>query len=125
MDADLYQGPALARLAYTPDSNVLDAYWQRTAAILARKPEGSDAELELDADKDADDDKEESAAARALAAAQRDTITGPGRLVALQVCHWMHMQKLILTVMGRRSPGQYRRALASMLAEQPVYKAYT
>ena len=81
------QGSSLAQLAYTPDTNVLDAYWQRTAAILARRPEDGDAGLELGDDEDG---RQAGAgrppAAQAAEAALRDAIAGPGRLVALQVC---------------------------------------
>ena len=81
------QGSALASLAYTPDSNVLDAFWQRTAAILAETPDQADDDLELDDEEDEQGAKTaSSAAAQALAAAQREAIAGPGRLVALQVC---------------------------------------
>lgn len=81
------QGSALASLAYTPDSNVLDAFWQRTAAILAEMPDQADDDLEMDDEEDEQGAKTaSSAAAQALAAAQREAIAGPGRLVALQVC---------------------------------------
>ena len=81
------QGSALAPLAYTPDSDVLDAFWQRTAAILAKMPDQVDNDLELDDEEDEQAAKTaSSAAAQALAAAQREAIAGPGRLVALQVC---------------------------------------
>ena len=81
------QGSSLAQLACTPDTNVLDAYWQRTAAILARRPEGSnDAGPEPGDDEDGQQAGESSLpAAQAAAAALRDAIAGPGRLVALQV----------------------------------------
>ena len=82
----MLQGSPLAQLAYTPDTNVLDAYWQRTAAILAQRPEDANAGLELsDGEEGRRAGAGSSPAAQALAAAQRDAIAGPGRLVALQV----------------------------------------
>ena len=91
------QGSSLAQLAYTPDTNVLDAYWQRTAAILARRPEGGDdASVELGDDEDGRQDRAGSLpAAQAAAAARRDAIAGSGRLVALQVrIHAMHAVRI-------------------------------
>lgn len=84
------QGTALEALAYTPHSNMLDAYWQRTAAILARKPDQADLEQHADLEQDdADGEQSEhsgtSPAAQALAASWREAIAGPARLVALQV----------------------------------------
>ena len=82
----VWQGSTLTQLAYTPDTNVLDAYWQRTAAILAQKPEAGDARLELGDDEERlQEGAGRPPAAQAMAAAQRDAIAGPGRLVALQV----------------------------------------
>ena len=82
----MLQGSSLAQLAYTPDTNALDAYWQRTAAILAQRPEDGDARLELDDDEDHWQAGAGSPPpAQAAAAARRDAIAGPGRLVALQV----------------------------------------
>jgi hypothetical protein len=50
-------------------------------------PDQVDNELELDDEEDEQAAKTaSSAAAQALAAAQREAIAGPGRLVALQVC---------------------------------------
>ena len=86
MCCHVLQGSSLAQLAYTPDTNVLDAYWQRTAAILARRPEDGDAGLELSDDEDGRQDAAgRLPAAQVAAAAQREAIAGPGRLVALQV----------------------------------------
>ncbi len=80
------QGSALAPLVCTPDSNVLDAFWRRTAAILATLPDQA-GDLEVDDEADGQGTQSaSSAAAQALEAVQRDAIAGPGRLVALQVC---------------------------------------
>ena len=80
------QGTALEALAYTPHSNMLDAYWQRTAAILAQKPDQADTDLEQeDEDGQQSEQSAMSPAAQVLAASQREAIAGPGRLVALQV----------------------------------------
>ena len=80
------QGTALEALAYTPHSNMLDAYWQRTAAILARKPDQADADSEQEGeDGEQSEQSGKSPAAQALAASQREAIAGPARLVALQV----------------------------------------
>ena len=82
----MLQGSSLAQLAHTPDNNVLDAYWQRTAAILARRLGDGKTGLELGNGEDGrQEDTGTLPAAQALAAAQRDAIAGPGRLVALQV----------------------------------------
>ena len=81
------QGTTLEALAYAPHSNMLDAYWQRTAAILAQKPDQADADLEQEDEDDQQNGQSgKSPAAQALAASQREAIAGPGRLVALQVC---------------------------------------
>ena len=80
------QGSALEPLGYTPHSNMLDAYWQRTAAILAQKPDQTDADMAQEAeDNQQSGQAGKSPAAQALAASQREAIAGPGRLVALQV----------------------------------------
>lgn len=65
---------------------MLDAYWQRTAAILAQKADEADADVEQEAeDNQQSGHLGKSPAAQALAAAQCEAIAGPGRLVALQV----------------------------------------
>ena len=69
-----------------PTANMLDAYWQRTAAILAQKPDQADTDLEQeDEDGQQSEQSAMSPAAQVLAASQREAIAGPGRLVALQV----------------------------------------
>jgi hypothetical protein len=64
--------------ALTPDSNSLDAFWERTEALLMRTVNDED-------DMDMDTDNALSPAAAALSTAKVQAISAAGRLVAFQV----------------------------------------
>lgn len=77
------QDTAAAAAAYTPDANALDAFWERTEALLARRApdsNGGDA-----AEAEVAGPKQLSLQAQALTAAKLQAVAAAGRLVAFQV----------------------------------------
>lgn len=74
------QDTSAAAAGYAPDANSLDAFWERTEALLAREAPEDD----MAADEEASE-AVQSSEAQALAAAKVQAISAAGRLVAFQV----------------------------------------
>lgn len=75
-------------MSFTPDANMLDAFWERTEAVLTRSAGFEEEEGPMDEDGDLEDDAQPKAlspAPAALAAAKTQAIAAAGRLVAFQV----------------------------------------
>ena len=76
------QGTPAAGAAYTPDANVVDAFWERTEGLLLRGAPDEDA---VDADVLDDAEQGTGSAAAELAAAKVRAVAAAGRLVVFQV----------------------------------------